>query len=240
METKLSEFNQNLKTALVMSNKNPYMSINRLAEYLDANSFRRKSIVKNMKADKDFMKAYYQPVYAIIPRYIRNGLDSALLKNAYKKLEAKDPDGTWETRDRKNSLLALKALQDIELPDFSDYDFVTDVEKLDKVELSGVTVGIKPELYLRNKYSDKIGALKSSIQKTEESHLTEKSRQYAATLIKWAFIEYGYEEKEIDNNACISLDVFAKGYSVAPGAYKQKVKDLESACQEIALWWNVL
>ena len=47
-------------------------------------------------------------------------------------------------------------------------------------------------------------------------------------------------EKEIDNNACISLDIFQKEYSFSPAAFKRKVDALTASCEEIALRWDTI
>lgn len=90
----------------------------------------------------------------------------------------------WDKTNYQNSVLALKSLRNAQLPDISDYDII-DHDKLEKIELAGVTVKIRPELYLKNKYSGKIGAVKIHIAKTENIRLNNIGMQYAATIIKY-------------------------------------------------------
>lgn len=238
---KSEDFDKKLKTAMgVSKEKKPYISINKLGEYMQASPARRQAIVKQMKEDKDWSKAYYQAIYSVIPKYIRNGYDSSILENSITDIKKRVVNSDWEKRDRDNSIIALEALIDTEFPDLSDYEFVKDLPKLDKIIVGGVIVGIKPDIYLRNKYSKKIGALKTHVQKTEANQLNENSRQYVATLIKQAFFLEDYKQKDVDSNACISIDVFAKSFSVAPSSYVKRVKDLEASCKEISLWWDAV
>ena len=233
----LSDFNKKLKIAMNINSK-PYISITKLAEYMQANAKRRKSIVRSLKGDKDFMKKRYQPVRSVIPKFFKSGYDTKIIDRLIDKTQNEYANTTWVENDQTNTILALKSLKDSQLPDLSDYDFINDAEKIQSINLSGVEVSIKPELYLRNKFSNKIGALKIHIAKTPDNRLDEISRQYAATIIRYGFIEHEYKVNEIDNNACICLDIFKMNYSTAPVAYVRSIDALSAACEEISLRWD--
>ena len=53
----------------------PYITINKLAEYMMANTVRRRQIIKNLKEDADFKKLYYSEVKRIILPYFKSGYD---------------------------------------------------------------------------------------------------------------------------------------------------------------------
>lgn len=234
----LSDFNKKLQKAMGMKEEKPFMSINKLAEYMEADAIRRRQIVKEMKKDSDFRKLRYKPVRDILIKYFKSGYDDSILEDAIIKVEAKKSGSTWDDSDHPNSILALKHLLGTSLPDLTDYDVVNDVSKISSIELSGVTVSIKPDIYLRNKHSKKVGGIKVHIAKTEKFWLNKTSREYAASLIKYAYIAHGIGEKEIDNNACISVDVFKENYSTSPRAYKLLLGRMEASCEEIALRWH--
>jgi hypothetical protein len=245
MPEKLSSFNKNLKIAMGQSVSSPYISINKLAEYMNATSTRRREIVKSLKQDKDFITQRYQKVKVTVPSFFRKGYRESILDKAIADLESDlktiDQKGDkWNYDNCSNSILALQALKETTMPDISDFKIVSDLPKLESITLAGVKVTIKPELYLRNIHSNKIGALKIHIAKTEKNRLTQEGMQYAATIIKYGFIENGYKEKEIDNNGCISLGIFEKNFGTSPRAYKRDVNALTASCQEIALWWDAI
>lgn len=245
MPEKLSSFNKSLKIAMGQSVSTPYISINKLAEYMNATPMRRREIVKSLKQDKDFIKQRYQKVKATVPSFVRRGYRESILERAIEALEADleqiDPvEDQWNYNDCNNSILALKSLSDTTLPDLSDFTIVTDIPKLESISLAGVKVTIKPELYLKNKHSGKIGALKIHIAKTEKNRLTQEGMQYAATIIKYGFIDSGHKEKDIDNNGCISLGIFEKNFGTSPRAYKRDVNALMASCEEIALRWDAI
>ena len=60
--------------------------------------------------------------------------------------------------------MAIEALKDTAFPDLSDYKII-DTQKLDYIELSNVKVTIKPEIYLENVHSGKIGGVKFHLSK---------------------------------------------------------------------------
>lgn len=240
MDKQLSEFNKNLKKAMNIDPSKPIMSVNKLAEYQQANSTRRRAIVKAMKQDKDFRKAYYSNVKNLFPKYVKSEYDESLLESKIKSLNKRNGDTKWENDDINNSIIALESLKSANLPDLSDYEIITDVKKLESIELSGVTIIIKPDMYLRNIHSKKIGGIKSHYSKTEKNRLGETGRASVATIIKYGFMELGYESKQVDNNGCVSIDIFNGEFSCAPGTYKKLIKDLSVSCEEIILRWNSL
>lgn len=223
--------------ATAETSKKPYISINKLAEYMTADSIRRRQIIAALKKDSDFTKTYYSEVKNSFGGYIKSGYDTDLLNTVVDRIKAKTAATDWDKADNENSILALEGLMNIELPDLSGYEFIADMG-IKSVLLSDVTVTIKPELYLKNKANGKYGAIKSHIAKTPANRLNHENREYAATLLKYGFIDSGIDEKAIDSGACISIDLFLESYSVAPGAYRRKLAALEASCEEIALRWD--
>jgi len=239
----LSEFNTYLLKALNTNEGKaksmaPYITINKLAEYTEAKAVRRRQILKSLKEDKDYTKVWYQPVRSSLTSYFRSNYDISILNNAIQECQKKSPTTTWDTSDKDNSILALESLKDTELPDLSDYDVVMPDEKLESILLSGVKVTIKPEIYLINKHSRKVGAIKFHLAKTEANRLSQPAMQNAATMIKYGLIESGYNIKDIDTNACLSIDIFAKNYAASPAAYIRTLETLKVCCEEIFVRWD--
>lgn len=222
-------------------NNDPYISVNKLAEYMSASATRRRQIIKTLKDDKDFFKLYYSEVRNILPKYFNSGYDNRILDAVIKKIEKKKGTTSWTDSDNPNSILALECLKGTELPDLTDYEIIEFETKIDSVMLGGVKVLIRPELYLRNLYSEKVGGIKFHISKTEANRLDLVGMQYVATIIKYGLIDVGgYTDKEIDNNGCFSIDVFSQNFGTAPTAYKRKLDGLIAACEEISARWLTL
>lgn len=218
----------------------PYITLNKLAEYMQANSTRRKQIVKSLKKDNDFQKIYYSEVKKVLSKYFKSNYEVSKIASVIRKIESKTAKSDWEKNDNANSILALKSLRDMQLPDLTNYELVTDIEKVNTIELSGVTVSIKPEIYLRNIETNRVGAIKFHLAKTANNRLSDSALTYAATLIKYGFIDYGVSENEIDDFACISVDIFHKQFCSAPKSYVRSLNALKAACEEIALWWDAI
>jgi len=240
MSEELSDFNKKLQKAMGLTgvSKKPYISINKLAEYMTASALRRRQIIKNLKKDSDFFKVYYSELKNNLKNYFKSDYDIGLLLELIDKIEEKEEVTDWDKTDNANTILAIEHLMESNLPDLTDYEFVKDTFSLKEVSISGVRVTIKPDMYIKHKKTGKVGAIKSHIAKTAANQLNDDSRMYAATLIKFAFVEHGFKEKDIDNKACISYDIFMKDYSVSPGAYRRTLLGIEAACEEIALRWD--
>ena len=99
--------------------KKPYISINKLAEYMTANPIRRRQIITALKKDSDFIKVRYYEVRNIIVPFFKSEYDSSILDATIKKNEEKVKDTTWTDSDDPNSILALNNLKSAELPDLS-------------------------------------------------------------------------------------------------------------------------
>jgi len=246
MAKQLSDFNKKLTFAMGIDSdeSKPFITVTKLAEYMEASAMRRREIVKIFRDDKDFIRNYYQSVRIAIPKFFKNNYNEAILDDAInvltKEINLSTDMTNWETTDKLNSVLALKVFKNSELPQLDDYKIVTTLPKLTTIELGGVEISIKPDLYLENKHSKKVGALKIHIAKTETSQLSLECMQYGATIIKYGFITQGIDPKEVDNNGCILLDVFRKNFGVSPAAYKRRIGALTASCEEIALRWNSL
>ena len=221
--------------------KKPYISLNKMAEYMTAKSIRRRQIVKVLKKDKDFYKVYYSEVRKTLPKYFKSNYDTDIVDEAIARIEAKDPESDWDKSDFSNSIIALENIMDSNLPNLLNYEFLRKNEyEVQSIDLGGVKITIKPELFLKNKDNGKIGAIKSHIAKTPDNQLEEENRVYAATILKFALIQNGIQEKDIDNSACISYDIFKKDYSCSSNAFRRTMSAVEAACEEIVLRWDAI
>ena len=219
------------------SSSKPYISINKLAEYMSADAIRRRQIITSLKKDSDFTKVYYSEVKNMIVPFFKSDFDLAILEDAIKKIRKKVAITDWDASDNANSIEALECMLDTDWPDLGDYKIITSALALKSVKLANVDVTIKPEIYLKHK-SGKVGAVKIHIAKTPANRLADDNRIYAATLLKYAYVEYGVNEKLIDHDVCFSFDIFQKQYSVGAASFKRRISALEASCEEIALRWG--
>jgi len=220
--------------------KKPYISIIKLAEYISATPIRRRQIIKALKEDSDFKKNYYQLVKSILLKYFKSNYDEAILDQAIIDIKNKSISTKWDVSDTKNSIEAIECLRSATFPDLTNYDFVSHPQKIDNIILADVKVTLKPEIYLINKKTGKFGAIKFSIAKTKANRLNISGLECASTGLKYGLISLGVDPKNIDNKACIVIDVFDGCYSSSPTAYKRAVDELVCSCQEIASRWDTI
>jgi len=218
----------------------PYISINKLAEYSQANATRRRQIIRSLKEDVDFKKNYYQSVRAFLPKYFESNYDENLIKDFISEIKKKDCNSSWTETDKENSVLALETLYFSELPDLTDYLFVGNEIKTDSIVLAGLNVRVKPDIYLKHKITGKYGAIKFHLAKTVQNRLNLNAMQCAATIVKYALLQEGYTLQEIDTNACISVDVFEGNYAASPSSYKRTMDSVTANCEEIYHRWDAV
>lgn len=218
----------------------PYVSVNKLAEYMEANPVRRRQIIKNLKEDNTFIKARYSKVRIVLEEYFRTSYDKRVINDAIDAIQGTKHSTSWDENDFDNSILALESLRDIELPSMEEYEVFSHQPRLDKVELAGMNVGLKPDIYLKNIITGKISAIKFHIAKTEDNRLSEIPRQYVATMLRYGFLNQGFLDKQIDNNMCLSVDIFSGDYSSAPASYRKSLHSLTASCEEIIARWDTL
>jgi hypothetical protein len=214
------------------------ISINKLAEYMSANTLRRKQIVKDAKTPKKFIIARYSEARNAIKSYVISGFDADILTNCIISLEKKKPETPYQEDDTRNSIRALESLLSADIPDIEgcSIDLFTSDNKL--VTLKGLDISVNPDLVIKDNESGRIGGMKIHISKG--SQLSDDGRMYVATMLKYFHINCGVAEKEIEDKLCISMDVFGASYSTSPKAYKRTLHAIEAACEEIVSRWDSL
>lgn len=236
MTEELSDFNKNLKKAMGVRDKNPRMSVNKLAEYMIADPLRRRGLVKDQKHQKPFKAARYNEARTAIKEYLGSNYNESMIEVVIENLTAKGSLEDWQKDNRDNSVLALEKILDTDLPDLEDYEVKYNDGENKLIRLSGLDISVNPDVLLTHKDTGKIGGIKVHISKIHELH--DPALRYVATMVKYSFIDAGIDEKKIDNDACISIDVFGSSYDKSPKSYKQTLGRIEAACEEICMRWE--
>lgn len=158
--------------------------------------------------------------------------------NGIADIKEKEKLSSWQKDDGGNSMALLKHVLGMDFPILEEYEITDFTEENIRINLSGVSVSVRPDLILKHKTSGKIGAIKLHLPKTNP--LNAESLEYVATMLKYYFIHLGYKDKEISEDACIAIDVPTQLLSHAPKAYKMSVNRISAACEEISLRWDSL
>ena len=220
----------------------PFMSLNKLAEYSEATATRRTRIIEDQKNPAGVIVARYGKVYSTLSNFFSSNLeDGTYIKEAIDALSTKHVNTTWQEDDKRNSLLALENFQSIGLPDLSQLkvEKYTGVKKYITVE--GVKISVNPDLIISGKVRGKNikGAIKFHVSKN--NCLTTMGQNCVSTLLNKFVEEHCLKEGEtVSLKHCISIDVFAQRWSHTPKSYKRLMKDVASSCHEINSRWDNL
>ena len=218
------------------------MSINKLAEYILANPYRRKRILEDQKYVKAFMAARYDDACETIVSYltVKNLDDNYLLK----RIELIGNSVVKTTFEEQKKISCIEALETFyeysgmfeSIIDFSRSSglFNTKTENIKDVEVS-----IRPEVLLQYTKNDieYIGAIKLVFSKT---HPIDNEGTYISAMIKHFLESNKKRGQRISDKHCMVLDVFTGNIFYPPRAIVRKSAEIEAACEEIAARWNTL
>lgn len=217
--------------------KTANISINKLGEYMEAGSSKRKSIVQDAKYPQKYKSARYTRAREIIRSYIISGYDRTVIQYGIDELKNSNPKTDWIKDDVNNSILALENAAEMQMPDFTGYA-MKEAIKGEKLVLSDVSIKINPDLLLFNRKTSKHAMVKIHIIKG--ATLNEESLKYISTILMYHQLNKGVAETDIDHTCCVSLDIFKQSYECSTKSYKRRIAAVEAACEEINLWWDKL
>ena len=215
------------------------ISLNKLGEYLTANSSRRKRIVYDAKNPKGFIVTRYKSAREAIKEYIISQYDENLMIDRINILEKKDVDSDFQENDRDTSIEALDHILDSTFPDLSGFHIEDSNGGNPKVTISDVEVSVNPDLIIRGTYRGKkvIGAIKIHLSKG--NILNEEGSKNVSTMIRSFVQDHIAEDDEIvEPKLCLSIDAFGKTCVESPKTFIRRMGYIESACEEIAMWWD--
>lgn len=213
----------------------PKISLNKLGEYMNATPARRRRIIEDQIAPKDFIAARYSDARESIVDCISGKISEDQLTKIAEDLRKKEYDSKFTSQDKNLSADAIDSFLEIsdQLPEHYKIEKVPANDK-STIEISGVEVSIRPDAYIKNDNNEVVGALKLHFPKSNP--LTTTSGEYVATALK-TFIQEG-KENPIDHKLCIVVDVPSSSVIPAPKAGKKRMIDIEAACEEIGAQWK--
>lgn len=215
----------------------PRISVSKLGEYLRATPRRRRSIVADQKNPKDFIVIWYREARQAVVECLLNDGDLDRLREAHLLLEdelAIVRDDSHHARRIQVSLEAIDAFAD----SMREHALTTlDLEPTPPIDeqmvLGGVRISVRPDFLVRT--SRGVGAVFLYFNKSHP--LSEVTGAYVAALIHKFVRDHLGDEGKADRSACQVIDVMQGEVYVAPKSFKNRLKDVEAACLEIAAVW---
>lgn len=211
------------------------ISLNKLGEYMTATPARRRRIIEDQIAPSNFIAARYADARENITNFIVGVISDDSLEQKAIELRDKNYDSNFIAQDKNLSADAIDSFLEIsdQLP--ADYKFEkTSVNLKATLEISGVNVSIRPDIYIKNDNGEMVGAIKLHFPKSNP--LTTTSGEYVATALK-EFVQEN-SSAPISPKLCIVIDVPSSTVITAPKAGKKRMMDIEAACEEISAQWK--
>ena len=219
----------------------PRISVNKLGEFLVSDSpVRRRAIIRDQKYKNNAAAPRYRnatdPIEAFL---VSGGLNiNAVLSSIESLRSASGTD--WNIDDSNKTADALEAFLDIgdQLP-LEDAEFIRGENSPQKLLIAGVEVSIRPDflVHARRRTTECIGAVKLHYISDDKKQLTTDGGQYITTLLHRWLQQFNPGARQPHHTFCFSVDVFRKAIFVGPASTTARMRDIEAACEEIALRW---
>src|SRR5665647_1822012 len=103
--------------------KTPRISVNKLAEYMEANPMRRRRIVFDAKYPQKFIVIRYKDARDAIKQYLENGYGEDYILDVIRQLEEREPETPFQEQDLKLSIEVLELFLDSDITSLTGYNF---------------------------------------------------------------------------------------------------------------------
>ncbi len=224
-----------------MKNTEPRISANKLAQYITTPSpNRRNLILKNQKYPKGFVVTRYNDAKSTIVNYFVNGKGNRkMVEMKISELLKKHYTSPFRNQDTQLSIEALQVFRRCKLLDLTGFKATRNARRGDKLKVNGVIVSIAPDVTINGTFRGKefVGAIKIHLSKGHP--LDEASGKYVTTLLR-SHLEEVHGSARVRPEFCILLDIFTGRYQTAPKSFRVLRKEIEAACKEIKLLWDLM
>lgn len=218
--------------------KSPRISLNKLAEYLVATPRRRRSLILDQIKPVAYKTVRYEHARRILIRFFCDpSRTSRSLSNAATRLR----DRAAEHQDKdffQRCLLASARAVEAFVPIAEGIRTcgplaVPGSRRQPHLLVAGVRVVVAPDLsFVERGTENRVGALKFHI--SSSARLEDEALRYAAALM-YHFVEQSGDRPQ--RELCEVIDVFSGKNETTPKAIKDRLKNIEAACEEIAERW---
>jgi hypothetical protein len=221
----------------------PRISVNKLAQYVTSRATRQNQILRTAKFPPEYITTYYREAGEAVARFLASGMiDFAILDNSIAALSQKVAGNIYETRRIAGNIDAIETfsslLDDI---DFGGATAKLGAQKAPHLILNGVEISVRPEVTLHSKSKsgeDFVGGIKLHFPKTEP--MDDEQASLVSALMNAFCKDHLWKDGAPSAAHCMVIDL-ASG-KVYPGvkSIKQRIKDVESACGQIASLWPAI
>ena len=219
--------------------KTPRISVNKLAEYMEANPYRRKQIIHDAKFPETFIVTRYGDSRPVIKDFLSGRINAEEVRRKQGEIRDYIPKSDFEVNDQKNCIESLDRLLNADLNYFKDC-IISETSGNLIIQMNGLDVSINPDLSVEKMIKGIVhkGAIKIAIAK---SALTESAQSVVAVMV-WLYVtNYMLEaNQKASPKLCCSYDVFNNSFCFCPASYKTRLRHVEHACEEIVSRWPLI
>lgn len=223
--------------------KKPRLSVNKLGEYLIAGPARRHRIIYDAKFPSDVIVPFYTPAEEAIAQFIAGGMhDISTLENRIRTLGQSHAQTVWDQRRINSNIDAIESFMNmVDALDLRGATPILGAHKAPVVTFNGVDISVRPEITLEGvgvRGVPIVGGLKLHFPKANP--LDARAGGYVSAMLHCFSADHLPDKGTADGRLCMLVDVSAG--RVYPGSIstKQKVRDLQAACAEIASRWPTI
>ncbi len=223
-------------------NTSPRISLNKLSEFMTATIPRQRRIIKDQKFPKDYQRVYYKEAQEAVAACIASDLeDIGAIERQIQILNQQAPETVGTQRRIASNVDALEAFLDM-LDDIDLHGATPSLgsNSAPKLAIRNVSISVRPEIILRseNRSGPVVGAMKIHFPKTNA--LNDQSAGYvSAALQEWSRINL-VDDGDTFGPMCCIVDVGSVSFYDGVRATRQRMRDLEDACETIAALWPTI
>lgn len=217
------------------------ISINQLADFQKGTESKKKRIIKQQKNPNPFRIAYYQLAKARMKKTLQTNGELSHITKGIEELKSRKLEKKRQINDRKVSIEAMEKFIKLKLPSLltnSKYEIIKP-SKRKSFELNGVEIIVSPDVIIKIDVDGQtiIGGFKLHISKSNVFN-KEQQRIVASSLYKYLETEVAVNDEIVLPEFCLSLDIFGDGFVATSSNLDNTIKNIESICDEIKMYWN--
>jgi hypothetical protein len=220
----------------------PRISVNKLAEFINAKAARQRQILRDQKFPTEFKGMYYKEAAESIAVCIASNLENtSIIERTIALLEQQSPDKIGTQRRIQSNIDALESfeamLDEIDLkgaePSLGDH-------APPKLTIQNVEVSVRPDIILKGVGKAKqplIGAVKFHFPRTFP---LDDSAGYVSALLQEYAKTYLAGDGDAHGPYCPVLDIGSRKLHAGAKSTLARMKDIQAACRNIIALWPTI
>ncbi|MDO8543765.1 MAG: hypothetical protein Q7S40_25265 [Opitutaceae bacterium] len=226
----------------------PRISAAKLAEYAVASPARQKTLAQNAKIAPTLLLAPYREARDTLSHaHTHNGINAGYLLRVADEIEKRVPEKDWQKAENPRCVTALRRLAKVadQVECEGGHLIHRPSSGWGGIKIAGVYVSINPELVFSVDHRGvrKVGGVilntgQGPALSLDRSHDDHSVGDYLTTLL-FCMLEMRLNITGIPlHTRCYAIDIARERIHTAPASHKRLLKNLEAACEIIAMRWD--